>query len=49
MVQVDGVSLEDVVAIHCSRLNIIVEPAGVERGVVKFADDEVNGISGQWE
>ena len=44
MVQVDGVSLKDVVAIHCRRVNILVESAGVERGVVKVFDGEGNGV-----
>ena len=30
----------DVVAIHCSGVNILVESAGVEQGVVKAADGE---------
>ena len=49
MVKVDGVSLEDVVAIHCSRVNILVESTGVERGVVIVADGEGYGIRGRWQ
>ena len=47
--QVDGVSLKDVFAIHCSRVNILVESAGVERGVVKVPDGEGNGVRDQWQ
>ena len=49
MVQVDGVILEDVVAIHCRRVNIFVESAGVERGVVKVADGEGDGVRYRWQ
>ena len=47
MVHVDGVSLEDVVVIHCGRINALVEFAGVEWGVVKVADGEGYGICGR--
>jgi len=43
------VSLEDVVAIHCSRVNILVESASVERGVVEIADGEGYGVRGRWQ
>ena len=49
MVRVDGVGLEDVVAIHSSSVNILVEYAGVERGVVKVADGERYGARGRWQ
>ena len=44
MVEVDGICLEDVVAISCSGVYVLVEFAGVERGVVIVADGEGNGI-----
>ena len=44
LVHVDGVSLEDVVAIHCSRVDVLVKSAGVERCVVKVADVEGYGV-----
>ena len=43
------VCLEDVVAIHCSGVDVIVEFAGVEWGVMKAADCEGNGICGRWQ
>ena len=46
---VDGVSLEDVVAIHCTRVNILVEFAGIERGVMKVTDGEGYGFRGRWQ
>ena len=48
VVEVYGVCFEDVVAIHCSGIDVLVEFAGVERGVVKIADCEENGICGRW-
>ena len=47
MVHVNGVDLEDVVANHYSGVNILVESAGVERGVVKVADGEGYGVRGR--
>jgi len=44
VVKVDGVCSEDVVAIHCGGVNIILESAGVERDVVKVADGEGYGV-----
>jgi hypothetical protein len=50
VVHVDGVGLEDVVAIHCGRVHVLAESdAGVERGVVKVADGEGYGICGRWQ
>ena len=49
MVQVDGVNLEDVVAVYCRRVNIFIESAGVERGVVKVSDGERNGVRDRWQ
>ena len=40
MVQVDEVSLEDDVAVHRGRVDVLVDSAGVERGVVKVANGE---------
>ncbi len=49
MVQVDGVSLRDVVASHCRGVNILVESAGVEWGVMKVSDGEENGVRDRWQ
>ena len=49
MVNVDGVNLEVVAAVHCGRVHILVESAGVERGVVKVADGEGYGVCGRWQ
>ena len=43
------VSLKDVFAIHCSRVNIFVESVGVERSVVKVSDGEENGVRDRWQ
>ena len=48
VVKVEGVCFEDVVAIHCGGVNVLVDSAGVERGVVKVADDEGYGVCGRW-
>jgi hypothetical protein len=48
VVEVDGVCFEDVVAIHYNGIYALVDFAGVERGVVKVADCEGNGICGRW-
>ncbi len=47
--KVDGVRLEDIVAVHCGRVYFLVESAGVERGVVKVADGERYGVCGRWQ
>jgi hypothetical protein len=49
VVQVDGVSLKDIFAIQCSRVHILVESAGVERGVVKVHDGKGNGVRDRWQ
>ena len=49
MVEVDRVCLENVVTIHCSGVDVLVEFAGVERGVITVADCEGNGICGRWQ
>ena len=49
MVEVDGVCREDVVAIYRSGVDVLVDFAGVERGVVNVADCEGNGICGRWQ
>ncbi len=47
--QVIGIDLEDVAAVLCSRVTILVESAGVERVVVKVADGEGYGVRGRWQ
>ena len=49
MVEVDGILFEDVVAIHCSGIDVLVELAGDEWGVVKVADGEGYGVCGRWQ
>ena len=46
MVNVDGIFFEDVVAIRCSGVYVLVEFASVERGVGKVADVEGYGVCG---
>ncbi len=46
---VDGACVEDVVAVHCGRVDVLVESAGIERGVVKVADGEGYGVCGRWQ
>jgi hypothetical protein len=47
--EVDRVCLEDMVAVHCCGVDVFVEFAGVERGVLEVADCEENGICGRWQ
>jgi len=49
VVEVDGVCLEGVVAVHYIGVDVLVEFVGVERGVVKDANCEGNGICGWWQ
>ena len=46
MVEVDGVGVEDVVAICCQGVDVLVEFAGIEGGVVVAADGEGDGVGG---
>ena len=46
MVEVDGVGVDYVGAGCCSRINILVELAGVEGGVIVIADCEGDGVGG---
>ena len=48
MIQVDGICFEYVVAIHCSGVYVLVEFAGVERGVIEVADVKGCGVCGRW-
>ena len=48
IIEVDGVCLEDVVAINCGGVDVLDEFAGVERGVVEVADGEGYGVCGRW-
>ncbi len=47
--QVNGVCVEDVVAVHCGRVDVLVEFAGIERGVVKVADGDGYGVGCRWQ
>jgi hypothetical protein len=44
VVQVDGVSFEDIVTMHYNGVDVLVESASVERGVVEAADGEGYGV-----
>ena len=46
MIDVDGFGVKDVVAMSCSRVDVLVVFAGVERGVVVVADGEKDGVGG---
>ena len=48
MVGEDGVSFEDVVAVCCIEIYVLVELAGVERGVVEVANVEENCMLSRW-
>ncbi len=45
--KVDRVCLEDVIAVYCCGVNVLVEFVGVERGVVKVADGKEYGVGGR--
>ena len=47
MVDVDGVGVEYVSAICCRGVDVHVEFAGVEGGVVVVADGEADGVRGR--
>ena len=50
MVEVDGVDIENVIAICCQGVDVLVEFAGIEGGVVVTADGEGDGVgSGRLE
>ncbi len=42
--EVNDVCLENIVAVHRRRVDVLVESTGVERGVVKVADGEGNNV-----
>jgi hypothetical protein len=46
VVEIDGVSVEDVVAVGCRGVDILVEFASIEGGVVAVADGEGDGVRG---
>ncbi len=47
VMHVNGVCVEDVVAVHCGRVNVLVETVGIERGVVNVADCKGYGVCGR--
>ncbi len=50
VVEVDGVDIENVIAVCCQGVDVLVEFAGVEGGVVVTADGEGDGVgSGRME
>ena len=48
VVEVDRVSVEDVVAAGCRGVDVLVEFSGVEGGVVGVADGDGDGVRGRW-
>ena len=48
MVEVNGISLEDVGAVGCCRIDVLVDFAGVEWCVVVVAYGEGNGVGSWW-
>ena len=44
MVEVDGVSVEDVVAVGCRGVDVLAEFSDVEGGVVVVADGDGDGV-----
>ena len=48
MVEVDEVSVENVAAVGCSGVDVYVNFAGVEWGVVVITDGEGDDVSSRW-
>ncbi len=48
MIEVDGVSVENFVAIGCRRVDVFVDFAGVEWGVMVVADGEGDYVKSRW-
>ncbi len=49
MIEADRVGLENIASACCKGIYAVVNFAGVERGVVKVADDEGYGVCGRWQ
>ena len=47
VVEVDGVSVDDVVAVGCRGVDVLVDFAGVEGGVMVVADGEGDDVRGR--
>ena len=47
VVEVDGVSVKDVVAVGCCGVDVLVDFAGVEGGVMVVADGEGDNLRGR--
>ena len=47
VVEVDGVSVEDVVAVGCRGVDVLVEFASIEASVVVVADGEGDDVTGR--
>ena len=48
VVEVDGVSVENVVAVSCREVDVFVDFADVEWGVVVIADGKGDDVSSSW-
>ena len=48
MVEVDGVNLENGVAVRCRGIDVLFEFAGVEQGVVEVAVGEGDCVCSRW-
>ena len=48
MVEVDGVGLNDVGAVCCSGVDVLVDLAGIQRCVVVVADGKGNDVGSWW-
>ena len=49
MVEVHRVGLKNVVTVCCGGIDVLVNFAGVKRGVVKVANSKGYGVCGRWQ
>ncbi len=49
MVEVDRFDLEKIISVCCRRIYVLINLAGVERGVVKVADGKRCEVCGRWQ
>jgi hypothetical protein len=47
MVNVEEVDIKDILAVDCRRVDFFIELSGIERGVMKVADGEGDGVGGR--
>ena len=48
MVEVDRISLQDVDAVGCGRVDVLIDLSGIEWRVVVVADGDGDGVCGRW-